>query len=442
MATVRHGAAVPGVLRLGAVDRGMIAGHADRPMPAAVLLDFDGPVPDVEGLRERICERAAQLPALRYRPSDGGRTAVWCEEFDPSRHVRVVAAAEAEAADDRGAEFVLAQGPPAGRDRPPWELLLVSRPGTGYSLGFHGDHGLYDGVLIVALLRALLDDEPAAGPPLPRPGRPRLAGVIHTLARQAALWRDPGPVPALGAPGAGPRQVRHADAPLARLRNLARAHQVSVNDIHLTALAHAVHLWRAGHSGGAHPPLVTSMPVSYRRPGEESALGNRIALTGLVLPCDEASPVQALRRVAAQTARQRRVRQRDALRVLAALTPGAAAGRLVGRLSHTLTASNVAFGQALTYRGDLARAAYGLTDVRGPNQCYTCLTSYHDTARLTVVHQPGTPIGTDLPRLWLGALSALEHATAAAIGGIGGITQRTPAPGRWADSEAGTWPPR
>ncbi|MFF1904816.1 condensation protein [Kitasatospora sp. NPDC058218] len=426
------------MLRLRAADRGMLAGPGGQPMPAVLLLDFAGPPPTVDDLCERVAERAARLPALHYRPSGNGRTARWSGQLDPGRHVRVVAAgvvaADHAAANDPGAELVLAQGPPPRDERPPWELLLITRPTGGYSLGFHGDHGLYDGALTIALLRALIDDRPAAGAPLPRPCRPRLTGITDTLAQQAALWRAPGPAPAFTAPAAGPRQVRHADAPLSRLRDLARAHRVSVNDVHLAALTHAVHLWNRGQPGETHPPLATGVPVSYRRPGEETTVGNRIALARVVLPCDEASPLQALRRVAEQTGRQKQVRQRDALRVLSALTPGAAAVHFVGRLSHALTASNIAVGGALTHRGDMALAAYGLTDAPGPGQCYTCLTSYQDTVRLTVVHQPGAPIGTDLPRFWLAALQALEHPLTGASDGdsapVGGTAQRTPAPSR------------
>ncbi|MFE2283322.1 wax ester/triacylglycerol synthase domain-containing protein [Streptomyces sp. NPDC059443] len=398
----------PQQLRLGAVDRGFLAGPVGRPIPAAALLDFTGRPPSVQDLRERVAERAERLPALHYSLSGDGKSARWSGRLDPAQHVRVLAAGEGESESDRGAELLLAQGPPARDSRPPWEVVLISRPG-GYSLGFHGDHALFDGVLIRTLLRTLIDDDPAAGAALPRPERPRPAGIADTLAQQAALWRTTEPAPAFATPSGGPRQVRHADVALSHIRGLARAYGVTVNDIYLAALAHAVCLWQRD---GTHPPVEAAMPVSFRRPGEEGELGNRMALARIVLPCDDSSPMEALRRVAAQTARQKRLRQRDALRVLSALTPGAAAVWFAPRLAHTLIASNVAFGSTLTHRGDVAHAAYGVIDVHGLHQCFAGLVGYQDTARFTVIHHPDAPIGAVLPSLWLDALRALEeHAT-------------------------------
>ncbi|MEU2119559.1 wax ester/triacylglycerol synthase domain-containing protein [Streptomyces sp. NPDC016459] len=399
-------------VRLGAADQALLAGPAGRPVPIVALFDFDGPAPSVEGLRARVAERAEHLPALRYRIGDGGRTAEWSDRLDTDRHVRVLAAGGESS--HVGAELLLNQGPPADKDRPPWNIVLIPRPGE-YSLAFHGDHGLYDGG-VAALVLALLDDNPTAAPPLPLPRRPPAAGLISALAQQIALLRASRPTPAFSSPQGPTRKVRYADVALTYLRDLAHAHRVSVNDIYLAALAHAVHLWQGEQSDKAHPPVITGMPVSFRGPGQEGALGNHMALTRIVLPCDEPSPLQALHLVAAQTARHKRLRQRDALRVLSALTPGGATKRLFGRLGNPLTASNVVLGGPLTYRGNAARAAYGVTDTLGPDQCYTCLVTYQNTARLSVVHHSGTPVGPLLPDLWRTALQAIEHANDPPVG--------------------------
>ncbi|MEV6841504.1 condensation protein [Streptomyces sp. NPDC051133] len=341
------------------------------------------------------------------------------EQFNPERHVRVLTVPDA--ASNRGAELLLSQGPPVRNGQPPWEIVLINRPG-GYSLGFHADHGLFDGALITTLLRALLADLPTAGPVPPRPVRPRWAGLTSTLAQQVALLEAAQPTPAFTASNRDPRRVRHADVPVAQLRVLARAHGTSVNDVYLAALARAVHLWQQRRSDITHPPLATGVPVSFRRAEEEGALGNRSGVAHIVLPCDDPSPVQTLRRVTLQTARQKELRQRDALRLLTALTPGAAAVRLVGRLAPPLTASNVTFGSALTYRGAIAQAAYGIIDVHGPNQVFTSLVSHHDSARLTLVHHPDTPIGPHLPALWLTALQEMDPDSQEASGEIGSMT--------------------
>lgn len=404
----------PRTVRLGAADQALLAGPAGRPVPIVTLFDFEGPTPCLGGLRARVAERAERLPALRYRLGDGGRTARWSGPLEPDRHVRVLSVGGGTS--HAGAELLLNQGPPDGRERPPWEIVLLPRP-AGYSIAFRGDHGLYDGGLS-NLLIDLLDDDPGSGPPLPPPRRPRPAGLTGALAQQGALLRASRPTPAFSSPNGLTRHIRCADVAMAYLRDLARAHHVSVNDVYLAALAHAVHLWQRERSDGAHPPLVTAMPVSFRRPGEEGLVGNRTALARVVLPCDEPSPLRALRLVAEQTARHRRLRVRDALRVLSALTPGGVTKRLFPRLGNPLTASYVVLAGTLTYHGDVARAAYGATDILGSDQCYTCLTSYHDTARLSVIHHRGTPVGPLLADLWRTALQALEHASDPPVGGL------------------------
>src|SRR4051795_1990057 len=57
-------------------------------------------------------------------------------------------------------------------------------------------------------------------------------------------------------------------------------------------------LWR----GGAPEPLKVMVPVSRREPGEEAALGNRIAFVFITLPVDVRDPVARLEAIRAQTA--------------------------------------------------------------------------------------------------------------------------------------------
>lgn len=399
---------LPPTLPLGAADAAYLRATRGRPLPLGFVFGFDGPAPALDAVRARVAERAHDIPALRYRIVRDRPALVRVDRLAVEQHVHEVRLPEDADGSDTG-RLLLAQ--PMSDDRPPWEVWLVHGPAGRYRLCYRSDHTFQDGVGASHTARALLDDRPAGGP-APRPrSRPTARGLVGALGDVAAGFRGPTAKPAFDVPGTGRIAVCHTDTPLARLRAIGRAHGGTVNDVYLAALSHAVHVWHMKATGSPHPPLPVAVPMSVRAAGEELAPGNRMVAARVLLPCDEPSPSRALARVLACTDRLRTSRQRDALRVLLAGTPrpiGARVGtRMVNGAVVAGPASSVNFGHALVHQQVASRRAAVFSGLANGVRCLATLTSQHDTACLTVVHDEALATADELPGLWLAALLEL-----------------------------------
>lgn len=398
-------------LPMGTADLATLRAMDGRPLPTGILLRFGGAPPTLEQLRDRVAQRAGAVPALQYRIARRHGALRRVGRLDVEWHVR-----EAVLPDDtdgtRTGRLMLSEPLPAG-SRAPWDVWLIRGAGDGYTLCYRNDHTMQDGTGAAHAARALLDDVPRGGPALHRPSWPSPAGLAGALA-DVVTFRGSGPWPGFRAlPGPATRMC-HAETPLDRLRGVGHAFGGTVNDVYLGALAHAVRTWHLKATGELHPAAPVAVPMTVRAPGEEYTPGNRMVLAHILLPCDEETPAGALRRVIAQTGRMRRTGQRDALRLLKAATPrrlGARLGaRMVRREAIIAPAAGVDFGGPLTHRGDPALDAAMFTEAASGVLCYTSLTGYHDTARLTVVHNEALPTADQLPDLWLGSLIELDRA--------------------------------
>jgi hypothetical protein len=380
-------------------------------LPLPFVFAFDGPAPALDTLRARVAERAHRVPVLNYRPARDGKVFRRVERIAVERHVREIRLTGDT--DCAATGRLLLSRPMNVADGPLWEVWLVHGAGGGYALCYRTDHCVQDGMGAAYAARALLDDDPAGSPaaqPLARPAPRGIAGVLGDVAR--------GLGPAVAKPGfdgpvgAGLR-VCHVTTPVARLRAIGRTHGGSVNDVFLAALSHAVRTWHLKATGETHPPLPVAVPMSVRAPGEEYAPGNRMAIAHVVLPCDEALPQRALRRVRQSTDRLRDGRRRDSFRVLLAATPRAIGARLGVRLvSGSVVAgpvSRVDFGAPLVHRGAASRWSAVYSGTAAGIRCLVTLTSQQDTACLTVVHDETLASAEELPDLWLAALLELER---------------------------------
>lgn len=402
---------LPPTLPLGTVDLAYRLAARGRPLPLPFVFAFDGPAPSLDTVRARVAERAPRIPALNYRPAGDGGAFRRVGGIAVERHVRELRLPE----DPDGAATgrLLLSRPMNTGDGPLWDVWLVHGAAGGHALCYRTDHTVQDGMGAAYAARALLDDRPGAQPAA-RPGaRPALSGLAGVLGDIAAGFGAPTPKPGFDGPVGGRDGVCHATVPLARLRALGRAHGATVNDVYLAALAHAVRTWHLKATGTVHPPLPVAVPMSIRAPGEEHAPGNRMVTARLLLPCDEPSATGAVRRVAARTRRLRRSRRRDAFRVLLAATPRAAGARIGLRLVNGSVvagpASSVAFGAPLRHRGAESRWSAVYSGLACGIRCLVTLTSQHDTACLTVVHDENLPTADELPGLWLSSLLELER---------------------------------
>ncbi|MER5212001.1 wax ester/triacylglycerol synthase domain-containing protein [Streptomyces sp. NPDC002838] len=400
-------------LSMGTPDVAYHLAMRGRPLPVGFVFRFGGRAPTLDVVRARVAERAHRIPALRYRIAPDRRVFRRVDRIAVEQHVHEAWLSEDDA-DGSGAGRLMLTRPMNPAERPPWEVWLVHGPAGDHTLCYRTDHTLQDGVGAAHTARALLDDHPVGGPAPHHRTLPTAQGLAGAVADVVASFRAPTAKPAFDVTGSGRTAVCHADAPLARLRAIGRAHGGTVNDVYLAALSHAVRTWHLKATGSPHPPLPVAVPMSVRAPGEECAPGNRMVVARVLLPCDEASPQAALARVVARTARLRASRQRDALSLLLAATPRAIGARVGTRMVNgavvAAPTSGVNFGQALVHQGNAARRAVLFTAPAAGIRCLTTLTSQHDMACLTVVHDEALATADELPDLWLAALLELERA--------------------------------
>ncbi|MGP2440269.1 wax ester/triacylglycerol synthase domain-containing protein [Streptomyces sp. JW3] len=402
---------LPPTLPLGTVDLAYRLAARGRPLPLPLVFAFDGPAPSLDSVRARIAERAPRIPALNYRPAQGAKTFRRVGGLAVERHVRELRLPEDT--DGTATGRLLLSRPMTTGDGPLWDVWLVHGAAGGHLLCYRTDHTVQDGMGAVYAARALLDDRPdaqPAGQPGARPAPSGLAGVLGDI---AAGFGVPTPKPGFDGPVGGRTGVCHVTVPLARLRGLGREHGATVNDVYLAALAGAVRTWHLKATGTVHPPLPVAVPMSVRAPGEEHAPGNRIVTARLLLPCDEPSPAGAVRLVAARLRRLKESRRRDAFRVLMASTPRGIGARIGVRLVNGSVvagpASMVPLGAPLLHQGAPARWTAAYSGLANGVRCLVTLTSQHDTACLTVVHDENLPTADELPGLWLSALLELER---------------------------------
>ncbi|MER8042182.1 wax ester/triacylglycerol synthase domain-containing protein [Streptomyces sp. NPDC094032] len=405
--------------RITSVDRAYLADTGRTERITGLYLDFPGEPPDLALLRARVRSRAAHLPALHLRAPRRGNQ--WQSlRCDTDAHVF---AAPATDDIDRATEHLM-QYPCLPPEAPMWDLwLLPAAHRRFFRLCFRAHHGLLDGVGIAHNALALVADQPVRGPNPHRPGSPGLAGLLHLVAKKSRLpmgnWRD------LSAPShrTGKRWC-HADVPEADLRALADRWGSTVNDVFLAAVAGTFRAWAQAQAKATlrapTPPgdLLTTMPMSVRREGEENLPGNRTVFSHLRLPTSTDDPAQAMRAVLRQTRWMSHSNYRDNAQVLYSTPP---TSRLVGRrLRQTwedtpLIVSHVRLPSPFHCFGSPVTAAARLP-VLGPGvHCYVGLTRVASTARLAIVHNGGLPGAQDLPALWTRCLADLRAAEPDAV---------------------------
>ena len=295
----------------------------DNLMMITVLLRFAGPV-DVEELRAALDERLVRrYPRFSRRidaPDSGWGRAAWVpdEDFRTADHVREtrLAAPGGEDALRRLVSDLLST--PLDLRRSPWQLHLVQGVATPSDGGSSGSalvarlhHAIGDGMALASLLlqitdereRALDDDDVAPAVPLAVPpglaDRLRLAaGVVVELLRLLLSPSDP-PGPLRGRLSQSKDVAWTERLPLHRVKAVAQAAGVTVNDVLLTVAAGA--LRSATTARGEEPVDVrASVPVNMR-PADarvDEDLGNRFGVFFTPLPLSLADPRDRLEAVA------------------------------------------------------------------------------------------------------------------------------------------------
>jgi diacylglycerol O-acyltransferase len=324
----------------------------DRPandVDVVALLSLDGPL-DLDDLRRLLEQRLLPIERFRQRAVEvrvGPPRWAVDPAFSLDRHLSR-ARIEAGKLRELVGEVATARLEP---DRPPWRLVLVEEEGGGTALVAKLHHVLGDGFALMAVLRALSDDDgggDAAGDAwalaAPEERRPTWrrwasagadgAGLVATVGRLAALPGDPDDP---GAVLSGIRRIAWS-GPLSHreIRRAARRRSATGNDLLVAAVAGGLRAVLAAAGKRVDRRRRACVPVNLRgaasAPGAEGSLGNQFGLVFVDLPVDLRNPVERFE-VVRRSMRAARSRG-DAAAVRDAL---AICGHLPPRLQRSLT---------------------------------------------------------------------------------------------------------
>lgn len=268
------------------------------------------------------------------------------ESMDPARHVLRRKLAAPGSRRQLDALVARLHAIPLDRDRPLWQFVVIEGLATGeLALYAKIHHAVLDGHAGAALAQALLDagpqrlartgrDEGLEERPDPTPPRDTAA---HGSERGAAgrllrLWRAVSPMLMSAAAAREASLVQSLRQGVARLRDsvsiaprtrfnrqvserrsfaslslpldsckqIARFHEVSLNDVVMALCAGALRRFLLAAGELPHKPLVAAMPVSLRAPGDTAA-DNQVSMVQCPLPTDLEDPLARLQTLAAAT---------------------------------------------------------------------------------------------------------------------------------------------
>jgi len=363
-----------GLLPLSGLDAAFLAAETPTmPMHVAAvafLRPEDGGGLDAGRLGALLQGREGEAPLLGRRLEEGPcglARPLWLAGagFDPDGHchaVTVSAPGDRDALLRAAAEIVAR---PLARDRPLWEVWVLDSPTSGArALVAKVHHAAVDGVLGMEMLAAVFDvtpePRPAGGRPATGPARPRetdrawwvaaetlsvprrtLVALREGLEAAAELRRrnrratavPPGlfdaPPTGFNRPISKRRTLATSAVGLARVREVARRHDVTVNDVVLAVVAGALRRQLLAVGDLPPEPLVAMVPVSLRRrdrtpaergggpepegrsegrgtnglPGPRPPSANRVAAMLVRLPTQLPDPMDRLAALSAETGR-------------------------------------------------------------------------------------------------------------------------------------------
>ncbi|WP_243407059.1 WS/DGAT domain-containing protein [Frankia canadensis] len=317
---------------LTAGDRAYLAFHRLNPgefQDVGAVLFLDGPV-ELADLRAHVSERLAhprarilteRLETITVRAAERRVTrseASWVSQPDMDVDAHVVAL-DLPTADDalrlgrvddagdrrvRAALDVIATRP-IDMERQPWMLyLLRDGASSGSAVVYRTSHIAQDGAALYRSLHLLFggDDTPDIGlPAVIR--RPRPVDYLRFVSRGLAVLSPTRVLDAWGGPPTGPARHTWVTTELGRIRDIARRHGASVNDVYLAALAGAVRSWSEYEWREDARPVHALMPVSIRVAADQNVLSNHTSGVRVALPCGEPDAARRLARIAAVTSR-------------------------------------------------------------------------------------------------------------------------------------------
>ncbi|MEV0643671.1 wax ester/triacylglycerol synthase domain-containing protein [Phytomonospora sp. NPDC050363] len=221
----------------------------------------------------------------------------------------------------------------------PSRPVLSCRPVHGYAeeewaLVFTAHHAHADGLSMVELAARCLGWQLERTPP--RPWAPQgeagparnLFLATRGLVPLTRSFLPPAPGIAGAAPTSAVRRVAWEAVEADRVREIARNHGATVNDVVLASVLGAVGDWSASPWSGER--LWTFVPVNARGPHEVGTIGNRAVGLRIGLPLGEPDPVRRLALITAATAKAKRRGAATAAWAAVQLLPTSLAAPLFG----------------------------------------------------------------------------------------------------------------
>ena len=268
--------------------------HMEEPcnlMMITALLEFPALLPR-HRLERTLHNRLLIYDRFRMRVEDSGGHPRWLPvEVDLDYHLCYERLEGASQLLDRVGQL-MAQ--PLNRDFPLWQFHVLEFEGR-CALVPRLHHAMGDGV---GLMRVLLGmaDEPAPEPLRPQAKPPRLGAWYRAILRllSLALARPDPATPLKGPLGVEKKVARSKAYSLGELKERARALNITLNDLLMSALTAALrsYIEQRGYPA-AGLQLRAVVPVDMRRAGEEE-LGNRFGLVFLTLPVGNPESLQRM----------------------------------------------------------------------------------------------------------------------------------------------------
>ncbi|ORW43238.1 diacylglycerol O-acyltransferase [Mycobacterium paraense] len=362
---------------------------------------MEGPAPDYAEFVAAFAERAPTVPrcrqVLRTHPLDLGAPE-WVDDphFDVARHLHRLALPHPGGDAELFETIAGVMERRLDRERPLWECYLIEGLSGGrWAVLTKIHHCIADGIATTQMLARFSDDADDRGgtfaadiraarqPDGPGPGLPRLgfnpltwvsgigrsALAAASAAEHVALGAaeltaslfSVAPESSLNGPVTTMRRFSAARVRLADLQRVARAFDVTLNDVALAAITDSYRkmLLERGERP-ARNSLRTLVPVSVRPTNHFGVADNQVSAMLPLLPVDEADPVEQLRLVHGRLTRAKASGQREG---------GSALVSAARNVPFALTAWGIRLLARLPQRAVVALA----TNVPGPRKRQTLL---------------------------------------------------------------------
>lgn len=319
--------------------------HMDEPtnpMVITVALCFDTPI-DFKLLRAMVAERLLPFERFTRRIADGrGGAPIWEDDphFAIEAHMHRIGLPGKGSDDDLRELLADLVSTPLDPNRPLWQMYLVERYGKGCVLVVRVHHCMADGVSLVQIFNALMDQPIVDAPPPPPPNGAlhgivdnafeaigaavrttehlvhegwelvshpeRVLGVIGSGAAvlgKLALMGPDTPSIFRGKLGTSKRAAWSVSVPLDDVKVVGKALGGTVNDVILVAVAGALRRYMERRDAHVSERGLRAMvPVNLLPPGTKSNGGNHFGLVYVTLPVGLADPVERMERVRAEMA--------------------------------------------------------------------------------------------------------------------------------------------